>query len=344
MSESSESLTSTGEGAAVERGLLPEVRFDGKVTRGKDGWLFIDADTNEVMRQQRGELLFTAAELDAWRALLETRADWLGKRGVPYWFLIPPNPHSVYPDKLPFDIPPGTPRPVTQLLGHLDESQSGARVLYPLEQLLERRDRPVYARTGTHWTDLGAFVAYEALMEAIGDERPVRRLTADDVYFVENVEPGGLGAKVEPPESSTHLYGAPSVAGARMTHDNRVFLNGHRIDYECPEAGDTTCLVFGDSFAHAMLPFLAESFGRTVFAHLSTLDRTIVESTEPDVVVSVMNERFLIRVPDDAGGKTLEQCAEEKRATGAVYPPRTTNSNRVDTPTPAWGRTFGQRS
>ncbi len=132
------------------------------------------------------------------------------------------------------------------------------------------------------------------------------------------------------------MYGNPSVVAARMTHDNRVFLNGHRIEYECPAAGDTTCLVFGDSFAHAMLPFLAESFGRLVFAHLATLDHSLVESTEPDVVVSILNERFLIRVPDDAGAKTLEECAAEKRATGAVYPPRSHEGNRVDTPTPAW--------
>ncbi len=71
-------VTSEG-GAAAERGLLPEVRFDGKVTRGRDGWLFLDGDTNEVMRQQRGELLFSDEQLDKWRSLLEARTEWLGQ-------------------------------------------------------------------------------------------------------------------------------------------------------------------------------------------------------------------------------------------------------------------------
>lgn len=324
-----------------DRGLLPEVRFDGKVMRGKDGWLFIDNDTNEVMRQQRGELLFSADELERWKGVLEKRIAWIAERGASYHFLVPPNPHSVYADKLPFEIPDGTARPVTQLIDYLDSTQSAAHLIYPLADMLERRDSHVYAETGTHWTDLGAFVAYEALMEEIGDRRPVRRLTAQDVTFVENDEPGGLGTKLEPPQSSTHVYGVPVNVEARMTHDNRVFLNGHRIEYECPVAGETTCLVFGDSFAHALLPFLAESFGRLVFAHLITLDRSVVEEVDPDIVVTVMNERFLIRVPDDAGTKTLSECAAEKRATGAVYPPRSTGGNRVDTPTPAWGKKFG---
>ena len=66
------------------------------------------------------------------------------------------------------------------------------------------------------------------------------------------------------------------------------------------------------------LPFLAESFGRWC-SRTVTLDRSVVEEVDPDIVITVMNERFLIRVPDDAGAKTLEECAAEKRATGAVW-------------------------
>ncbi len=326
--------TEPGSAGAANRGRLPEARFDGKVVRGKDGWLFLDDDTNEVMRQQRGELLFTEQQLGDWRALLDERARWLQQRGVPYYLLVPPNPHSIYPDKLPFDIAPGTPRPVAQLIKHLEDDPASASLLYPLEELVERRDEPVYSKTGTHWTDLGAFVAYEALVDLIGDGTPVRRLTPADVTFHEEMAPGGLGRKVTPPEASTQIYGRPIDPAAHMKVDNRVFLNGHRIEYECPPAGATVCLVFGDSFAHAMLPFLAESFGRVVFAHLATLDRLLVTEIKPDIVVSILNERFLIRVPVDAGAKTLEQCAAEKRASGAVYPPRAHGGNRVDTPPP----------
>lgn len=314
--------------------MLPAPRFDGKVVRGKDGWLFLDSDTNDVMRQQRGELLFSEDQLRQWRRLLEERAVWLGQRGVPYYFLVPPNPQSVYPDKLPVEIAPETPRPITQLIEYLRAAGPSTSLIYPLEHLAGRRDEHIYTETGTHWTDLGAFVAYEVLMDSIGDDKPVRRLTAADVSFHENVAPGGLGRKLDPAEASTQVYGAPIETAARMTLDNRIFLNGHRMDYECPVAGDTVCLVFGDSFAHMMLPFLAESFGRVVFAHLPTLDRELVTEMKPDIVVSILNERFLIKVPVDAGAKSLEECAAEKRASGAVYPPRSTGGTRVDAPYP----------
>ena len=140
-------------------------------------------------------------------------------------------------------------------------------------------------------------------------------------WFHEEVQTGDLGAKLDPSESSLHVYAMPTEPVAKMTSDNRVFLNGHRIEYECPEAGATVCLVLGDSFAHAMLPFLCESFGRLVFAHITTLDQQLVTQVEADIVVSIMNERFIIEVPTDEGAKTLEQLADEKRARGVVYPP-----------------------
>ena len=121
---------------------------------------------------------------------------------------------------------------------------------------------------------------------------------------------------------------------AKMTSDNRVFLNGHRIEYECPEAGASVCLVLGDSYAHAMLPFLCESFGRLVFAHITTLDQQLVAQVEADIVVSVTNERFIIKAPTDEGAETLEQLADGKRARGVVYPPSQSDGNRVDVPAP----------
>jgi alginate O-acetyltransferase complex protein AlgJ len=316
---------------------LPESRSDGKVVRGKNDWLFLDYDSNEVMMQQRGELLFSDEQLEEWARLLEHRMNWLGGQQIAYRFLIAPNPHSVYPDMLPFELAPDTLRPVTQLLQFLTGSVPAECIVYPLESLVTNRSRPVYTQTNTHWTDLGAFVAYEALMDDIGDYIEARRISAADLVFSEELKAGDLGHKVNPIEASVHVWATVPKPAARMVRDNRVFLNGHRIDYECPSAGGATVLVLGDSFSHAMLPFLAETFGRLTFAHLSALDRELVAEVAPQLVVSVMNERFMIRVPSDEGAKSLRDLETEKRARGAVYPPRTHQGNRPDTPAP-WRR------
>jgi hypothetical protein len=210
-------------------------------------------------------------------------------------------------------------------------------LLYPLDRLARRRDRPVYTQTDTHWTGLGAFAAYEALMDEIEDEVPMRRVTEADLSFREAVRPGDLGCKVDPEETSLHVFARPAKPAAQMTQDNRVYLNGRRVDYECPKAGATVCVILGDSFAHKMLPFLCESFGRLVFGHITTLDRELVREVKPDIVISLVNERFMIEVPTDEGAKPLEQLAAEKRARGAVYPPRIRSGTAVEAPVP-WRR------
>jgi hypothetical protein len=106
----------------------PESKFDGKVVRGKDGWLFLDNDSNQFMRQHTGELGFSDDELWQWQRLLENRVAWLGTRGIPYHFLVAPNPHSVFPDKLPAGVEPKAERPVLQLIGR---EGTGTRVDSP---------------------------------------------------------------------------------------------------------------------------------------------------------------------------------------------------------------------
>ena len=62
-----------------------------KVVRGKDGWLFLDNDRNQVMRQHSGDLRFSPKQLNDWQRVLETRAGWLAERGARHHFLVAPD-------------------------------------------------------------------------------------------------------------------------------------------------------------------------------------------------------------------------------------------------------------
>ena len=143
-------------------------REEDKFVEGKDGWLFLARDTNHVIHQHTGRLRFSQRTLEDWRHVLEARFAWLARRQVPYFFLVPPNAHAVYPEYLPDDVVTVAERPVLQLLGHLRERESKARIIYPLEELVAHKQHDlVYIKTDTHWNELGAFVAYKRLMSDI---------------------------------------------------------------------------------------------------------------------------------------------------------------------------------
>ncbi len=116
---------------------------------------------------------------------------------------------------------------------------------------------------------------------------------------------------------------------ARLVSDNRVFNTGRTIVYECPGAPGS-CVLLGDSFSYRMLPFLAETFGRLVFVHRPTLDYELIAEERPDVVASLLTERFLVRVPFDQPYKPTRVMVRDKRAIGEVLAPREDGELRPD--------------
>jgi alginate O-acetyltransferase complex protein AlgJ len=294
---------------------------DGKVLVGKRRRLFLDNDSNEVLRQHTGERRFTPRELEDWRLILENRIAWLSKRGVPYYFLVPPNAHAVYPEDLPDGITGSSERPVLQLIEHLESVGSYARLIYPLEEILALKPHPLlYSKTDAHWTSVAAFVGYRLLMAEITQRLPVQPLPESSIDFRRRPVQGELGYKLGRGPTSD-IWGRVQHPRAQLVSDNLVHNRGSLIVTECPEAPPVTCLVFADSFANRLMPMFAATFRQFVHAHAPTLDYSLIEEYQPDVVISVLNERFLIELPYDIGAKGIRDYEREKRAAGQLRPP-----------------------
>jgi alginate O-acetyltransferase complex protein AlgJ len=293
-----------------------ELLDDGKVVHGKDGWLFVARDTNDVLAQHAGEHVLEAAQLERWSELLEGRRQLLAKRGIEYVFTVAPDTHSVYPDKLPDGVGHCERRPVTQLCELLAERRSEVRPIYPLAEMrAARAERLVCCPTDSHWTDFGAFVAYTQLANELERMVPMRKLSANDVVFVDDRLTGDLGSKLDPLHGDWTVICCLPRQTARLVSDNRVENTGAIISTICSDAPGS-CVLLGDSYASAMLPFLAESFGRFTFMHTSALDLESIDPEAPDVVVSLMAERFLVIVPDDEHAPTVATHAARKLASG----------------------------
>jgi len=303
---------------AVTASLAQEYVADLKVCEGKRGRLFLANDHNQVLLQHSGRAPFSERKLHDWRMVLETRASWLSALGVPYFFLVPPNAHSVYPEDLPDNVESSPTRPVHQLIDHLAAHDSFAPFIYPLAEMNAAKPAPLYPKTDSHWTGRGAFVAYRVLATQIAALIPMHLVSDADVVFREWTIVGELGFKMDPQWQSLDSAAIISDPRAYLVSDNRVANHGSRTETVCPEAPDSTCLVLGDSFAQKMLRPLAASFRRVVMTYLPTLDHALVEEVQPDVVVSVLNERFLAKVHFDGGAPSLHEVEREKIAAGRL--------------------------
>jgi hypothetical protein len=288
---------------------------------GKRGWLFF-GDANAVA-QYRGTVRFDEAELDEWMRVLRERRDWLAARGTPYLLVLVPNKHRIYGRYMPDALNR------VRDESHLDQlaarlAEAGDVAFVDLREPLAEaaRAQRIYHKTDTHWNDLGAWTAYLAILERLGRELPALagRPPVEVRPLVRTTPGGGLarivGLSLARPEDSFDLV-VVDPRGEAPPHRRRAL--DERIRKRLPFAlgtgdpGQPTAVVFRDSFADALIPFLSESFSRVVYAWERDVDPRIVESENPDVVIQEIAERFLDRTP-----RSLEEA--RRTPAGATTP------------------------
>ena len=292
-------------------------KLEPAVVEGRDGWLFLQGDTNRIMEQSTGQLHLTAPELRSWVRLLENRDAWTSSRGIEYHLFIAPNKESVHPEHLPAGYLLSEDRLVNRLLDALGPD---APVDYPVA-LLRRlaTEQQLYPKGDTHWNQVGAFHAYRRWVSMVSATTPLPAFElSDGTLTVSDAHVGDLGIKCVPQRTHRTHGLAPKQPKAVLVEDNGVHNAGHRQRWRNVElAGGPKLLVFHDSFFGAMARFWAESVGELVAVHTPLLEHQIIEEEAPDVVLSVMVERFLIHVPDDIFGRTSAEAARSK-AEGAA--------------------------
>jgi alginate O-acetyltransferase complex protein AlgJ len=269
------------------------------VLHGSDGWLFLQRDRNDVLGQHTGSVRLGPGEQAQWRKTLEGRVEASERLGVLWSCLVAPDKESVYPEHLPVEVEPVARRPVHEFLEVAGET--GAPVAYALGWLERAKAGPdLYVKTDTHWNYRGSYVAYRAFCDLLSrqgldlDVVEEERLRWRDEEFE-----GDLGGKVLPEPKLGAMTEVDVIEPqARLTFDSGVVNHGWVVRFEKPTEGKT-CVLFGESFAYFLLPYLKETFERLVFVHTSMFIPEIVEREHADVVLSLPLERFLIRPPDD---------------------------------------------
>jgi hypothetical protein len=272
------------------------------VTLGSDGWLYLASDS--AMRSYRATRPFAPEQLESYRKILEARRDWLASRGIPYVLIIPPNKDTIYPEFVPAAYTKVHPESrLDQLLDYMKEHSSVSIIDVRSDLLRARRLERVYDVTDSHWNLPGAYVAYARIIEALSERFPqARPIPRSEFCEVVESGPGGdlalmLGIANRLPEARVKL--APRD-GWHFRRLDGAFPIAARCAYpeltvatERAGAALPRAVLFRDSFAENLIPFLAEHFERMLCIWDKSFDPTIIEHERPSVVIQEMVERSL---------------------------------------------------
>jgi len=273
----------------------------GQITaiEGKRGWLFLGTfDGFDAMSLYTDEHAVADIVYARWARTLARRHRWFAKRKIPIVTLVVPEACVVYADLLPDTIRLAERTPMDRLLAGLSP-EVAADVVYPLQTLkAERGKYETFQQVDSHWTDWGAYLGYRAVMERVRRHLPATRLVEpSDFTWKQRKTFGSLGA-IMTPERSCKVPVATIARPRASAVSELATEQRHRLTTVVNKDGGPTAIVFRDSFATAMAPFLSESFGRTVYVSSpNTIYYDLIDQVKPDVVIFERTERALANPP-----------------------------------------------
>jgi hypothetical protein len=268
------------------------------VSRGQDGWLFYMEDGG--LDDFTNEHLMTPGELVNWRKTIVRARDWCAARGIAYLFTVPPDKHTIYPDKFDPTIHQLSPMSRTDQLmtATLD---TGAVLDVRQEIAAASRNERLFHVTDTHWNERGAYIAYRQIIDAARARVPgippphdrsefnatTRQLDGRDLAAM-------IGLKRVLHEDDLRLvpkaprhYKVIEPAGGYATGGTGLIIT------EIPGSTLPRAVIFRDSFTSALAPFLSEHFSRAVYLWQNDFDSEVVEREHPDIVIQEIVGRHL---------------------------------------------------
>ena len=260
-----------------------------RVLLGRDNWLFYKRDKNledymNIHPATTEELQRAAQYVAAIQSYCETH-------NKIFAYFIAPNKHNVYPEYYRYVSKqnPAESSMIARLSNAFDKA--GVEIIYPLSELMDaKKNGFVYHKHGTHWTDLGAYVGYLALMKEINKtgNYPVLKPT-----FVKGKS---TDAGMEPmyPQAEPDTYDGYDILVVPSKIEATPPVGKRRITRHRNPSRKGKVVVLRDSFTIALAPFLDESFGEVYYIWDRQITADDVERyiAPADIVILETVERY----------------------------------------------------
>ena len=271
---------------------------------GDDRWLYQAGSPHGA--DMRNNWPYSEAELQHWGQVLSGKQDWLESWGAAYLFVITPNKHLVYPEYLPSSVTPIYPDSRSKQLVTFIQGNTDVPILDLTAALSGAKEElRAYHKTDTHWNAWGAYTGYREIISNLQNRHPGLRpieFVASDFDVVDR--PGGDladGLAMREILREAHVMlrdrlpqcainvGIPQDADEDMMYSN-VFATS------C-ESGHSRLLILRDSYAMALIPYLAETFAYVDYYTTSPVPLALmvelVREYKPDIVIEQRSSRWL---------------------------------------------------
>lgn len=259
------------------------------VALGRDGWLYYAETLDDLTGAD------SIAPRQAWciARSLRLAQDYTESQGAEFLFTVAPNKAGLYPLHLSEDLQ-NSPAP-EEYSSPVTAAIEGQGVHYAdLFGPLKNQEEELYFAADSHWTNRGAALAHDVLLDALGlpegsafskpgEYRPTHRGDLYDMLYPASSRLDLEYEFAQPPEFSY-------VRPIRDVDDLRIET--------ASASSNGPLLMFRDSFGNALHSLMAESFSSAVFSRAVPYNMELAGQSGAEYVVIEIVERNLPRLAD----------------------------------------------
>jgi hypothetical protein len=276
-----------------------------KTIIGRDGWFFMAQKEREIFE---GKKPFSEVDLAKFDSVWTFRKHYLDSLGIVCHWMIGPMKHTIYSEKLPFNIlRTGEKTRVMVLEDHLAKKFPDLMVNPVPSFLLAKDSTQLYYKLDNHWNQRAGIIAANLIIEKLQEQFPnLEKANYNNFNWVDTTYERGYHRGIIDNESLVEFDLAP-VAKNEKSFQVESYGFPAPVDFPYPtefekvyrNKSDTLLpkiLIIRDSFGNQLIPFLKDSFKESVFIFdgwAYDLNEDIIERVQPDIVIFLGLETHL---------------------------------------------------
>lgn len=268
--------------AKIQTKLFSESNVSG-VIYGKNDWLYYSSTLDDYLGRNR----MSERELYNLSHNISIIQEYLEERKIDFVFTIPPNKNTLYDENMPYHSTDrvNAEHNAKRLEKHLAEQNINYLNLF---ELFENQDETLYLLRDSHWNMKGACLAYNNIMNYLEIKHTDYAETAP---IIEKNTDGDLNKMLYSfygEKEDNYSYNLPMNYSYK--NDVKGVEDGWIITEN--EKGKGTLLMFRDSFADTLIPFISNEFETAYYSKgLPNALERFIEDDKPDCVVMEKVER-----------------------------------------------------
>ncbi len=284
--------------------ILKTSPYPENVILGKDNWLFLGKSKAGIYDEHLGIRVVNKRQLDRMKTNVLENKQWAEAKGIKYYFMIAPDKYSIYPEQLPSNY---SKKHIYHNLDRLIKYLSPEiEVIDVRQELLSRKDEALlYGLTDSHWTQYGAYIGYEKIINIIRKDFPgIPKPLALESFWIrqEEVSNQDMSTLINAGENFKDydlIFNAkegPAFDGIasrlKVPKGFKFNKNTYEYRYRAKPNNKIKILIIRDSFSNRLRKFIPAHFRETIFiSNGHKFDKQLIEQEKPDIILHEMVER-----------------------------------------------------